>query len=118
MKGKKKKSNANTQVLNFSSSRQLSPELTEAVQGMDDNEMEGLLSELSNSRFWTAILRYNRLRDNYIIQGLSSVDPFKEPTLMAQYQGIRTGLFDLEELVAVLNEKKAADEEERTVKPE
>lgn len=72
---------------------------------MSDLEMDTLLVELSNSSYWQAILKYNRVQHGHVTTTLSSVDVFKEPTKAARAQGTGIGLFSLEARVKNLIEK-------------
>lgn len=72
---------------------------------MNDSEMNTLLIELSNSSYWQAILKFNRMHHNGVTNVLSSVDVFKEPTKAARAQGTGIGLFSLEAKVKNLIEK-------------
>lgn len=68
-----------------------------AFNTMDHKDMMDLLVELSKTSAWQAILRFNRLKDSDAIQSLASTDPFKDPTSMARTQGIRIGLYYIEQ---------------------
>lgn len=70
-------------------------EINEQIADMDNAEMMQLLKELSDTRFWIAILKYNQARMALSQQSLYSGDPFKDPTSMARNQGILLGLSDL-----------------------
>lgn len=71
-----------------------------AMNLMTDNEMNSILSQLVGSKFWDAILRYNRVVDANTLNSLASLDPFKEPTLVARSQGLRMGIYHLEQTAA------------------
>ena len=68
-----------------------------AVNSITDNEMNALLAQLVDSKYWNAILRYTRGIDAGTLNSLASLDPFKEPTLVARSQGLRMGLYHLEQ---------------------
>ena len=70
---------------------------SEAVNALSDNEMNALLAQLVESKYWNAILRYNRSIDASTLNSLASIDPFKEPTLVARSQGLRIGLYHMEQ---------------------
>jgi len=76
---------------------------------MGENEMMGLLVELSGSRFWPAILKFNDIHDGPALSGLASIDPVKEPTQIARTQGWRGGLLFLKEAVLREIEKREED---------
>ena len=66
---------------------------------MGDKGMDELLFKLSETSYWQAILKYNRSRDAEIIGTLIAGDPFKNPTDVARAQGMRIGLYELEQKV-------------------
>ena len=72
---------------------------------MNDIEMNELFLELSNSSYWQAILKFNRIHHTNVMATLSSVDVFKEPTKAARAQGTDIGLFTLEVKIKNLIEK-------------
>ena len=74
---------------------------------MDNKEMLDLLVEMAKTKTWQAVLRFNRLKDANAIQSLASTDPFKEPTTMARTQGIRIGLYYIEQDVSRELERRA-----------
>lgn len=80
-----------------------------------DREMENTLVGLFYTEFWPVICKYNRKVDADTLTSLISIDPFKEPTSMARAQGMRMGLYSLENFV---NEEVARrkEEEKRAVK--
>lgn len=83
---------------------------------MNDAKMNALLTELSATSFWQAILRFNRTKDAQAINSLASLDPFKDPTSMARTQGIRIGLYYLEQEVGRRHDEAVKKDEEQEVK--
>ena len=71
---------------------------------MTEQVMNDLIVELSGSKFWPAILRYNDIRCMLADQVLRSIDPFKNPTETARNKGFLSGSRDLE---AYSTEEKA-----------
>ena len=63
---------------------------------MNDKEMEALFLDLSNTSYWQAVLKFNRMQHENVMAVLSSVDMFKSPTQAARAQGTDIGLFTLE----------------------
>jgi len=59
------------------------------------DEMVRLLLELKNSVYWNAIVQYTNVRASLTDDALRSSDPFKDPTQIAQNQGLRLGLYDM-----------------------
>lgn len=86
---------------------------------MSDELMSEQLFELSESSFWQAILKFNRLRDSEIVKTLVVIDSFKNPTEMARAQGMRIGLYDLEGKIKLeidkRKKKEEGGEEEKTI---
>jgi hypothetical protein len=66
---------------------------------MSNEQMVSYIYELSKTHTWRAIQRYNMLKDAEVISSLAILDPFKEPTQVARTQGIRIGLYYIEQLV-------------------
>lgn len=73
---------------------------------MSDEDMNALLVDLPELPVWQAILKYWQYRDGVIFDALRSVDPFKNPTEIARNQGVRLGLYDLKEYIAVLRKDR------------
>jgi len=65
---------------------------------MNNERMVNLLYELSKTYTWKAIQRYNMLKDAEIINALAVIDMFKNPTQAARAQGMRTGLYYIEQV--------------------
>lgn len=76
-----------------------------SITEMNDFLVDQYLFELSNTKYWQAILHYNRKRDAELLTSLVGNDPFAQPTLMARNQGERTGIYSLEKRVEYLKEK-------------
>lgn len=71
----------------------------ESIASMNESEMRDILKELSETSFWVAILKYQRMRRSVAIGSLCTIDPIQNPTLTARTQGALSGLSDLEEMV-------------------
>jgi len=84
----------------------------DVMDSLTDSEMSSLMAELYNSKYWPAILRYNRLMDVHCVNTLATTDPFKEPTKVAQAQGIRIGLYYLEQDIYREGEKRRKESDE------
>jgi hypothetical protein len=83
---------------------------------MSDEQMDKLLAELADTTFWQAVLRFNRTKDAQAINSLASTDPFKDPTSMARTQGIRIGLYYIEqEINRKIKSNNEAQEETEAV---
>jgi len=85
---------------------------------LNDREMWDLLIDLLDSPYWSAVKRMITLRTMAAESGLKSVDPFKEPTLMARYQGVLIGLNELEMLTLEEKEDRKKKVEAETTKVE
>lgn len=74
-------------------------------------EMNDLLVELGDSKYYQAILKYVFERDRLVIDGIRAIDPFKNPTEVARNQGITIGLFDLRDYIQLLKARRDKVEE-------
>lgn len=72
------------------------------MKAMTDNDMKALFLSLVEKPEWIAILRYAQGRISVAQSGLFTLDPFKDQTQMARYQGILTGILDLPDAVGQL----------------
>ena len=81
------------------------------VKAVSMEDMKVMLKELEGTPTWFAIIKYNQERLLNAQNALITLDPFKEPTAMARYQGVMSGLLDLQEGVISLKfeSKKAED---------
>ena len=77
--------------------------------------MDKILVDAFDGPVGEAIRLFNELMDAKIITSMFSVDPFKEPTIMARNQGTRTGVYKLQEYVDSVK-KSWADAEGNKVK--
>lgn len=84
------------------------------MDDMTHSEMNQLFSELSNTRYWIAIMKYNKDRLHIAQNALFTLDPFKDQTNMARYQGIMSGMLDLPEAILTCKEKAEASQEKNT----
>jgi SOS-response transcriptional repressor LexA len=85
-------------------------EIRTQIREMSWEDMKSLLKELESTPFWFAILKYQQnrvaeIQDNFIV-----IDPVKDPTKIAHYQGAITGILDLQDAVLTLKfESKKAE---------
>lgn len=79
---------------------------------MNEETMNQLILELSETSMYQAILNYIFMRNQLISDALGSIDPFKNPTELARGQGRREGLFDLRDHVELLKKNVREAEEE------
>lgn len=87
-------------------------QIDEETSPMSMQEITNLLYDFSKTHAWKAYQKYNMLKDSEAIQSLAMTDPFKEPTKMARSQGIRIGLYYVEQLVAQEAARRARVEDE------
>lgn len=85
----------------------------DAVKDMPEAEMRSMLRDLSTTRYWVAIVKYNIDRMSLAQEGLYTLDPFKDQTQMARYQGILSGLTDLQDAVVTLQRKSDQEAAEK-----
>jgi len=81
-----------------------------------NQELADLLVELADSKYWPAIQAYYDGLRVLAEQTLFSVDPFKNPTMMAQNQGFRSALSYLTIFIEKEKEKRAKAEGEEIKK--
>jgi len=79
-------------------------DIIENANVMTDKQMNELLFELSETDFWTAIIRFIGKESNTSRDGLAVLDPFKEPTNMAREQGKLMGIWSVPRHVWMLKE--------------
>jgi hypothetical protein len=77
-------------------------EVRDAIRDMTNSEMNNLLKELEGTPMWFAILKYNQERIAVIQNSFLVIDPVKEPSKISQYQGVITGVLDLQDAVLSL----------------
>jgi hypothetical protein len=89
-----------------------------AIREMTNEDMKNLLKELEGTPAWFAILKYTQDRIGVIQDSFLTLDPTKEPTKIARYQGAITGMLDLQDAVLSLKfeSKKAEDPKNREEK--
>lgn len=78
-----------------------------------DETMTNLLLELAESKYWPAILRYVSQRLELTANSLFSLDPFKNPTETARSQGIRIGLWDMEQFIILERSRRRQEEKDK-----
>jgi len=77
-------------------------EIRDAVRGMSNADMKDHLKALEGTPAWFAILKYAQERVAVIQDSFLTLDPVKEPTKIARYQGAITGVLDLQDAVLSL----------------
>jgi len=86
-------------------------ELQKRIAEMPYPLMEELLKELEGTKYWVAIIKYSQERLSTAQNALITLDPFKEPTLMARYQGVMSGVLDLQDgVIALIEESKKKED--------
>ncbi len=80
-------------------------DVRERVNAMSNGDMRDLLKSLLDTPTWFAILKYNQDRIGTIQGSFLVLDPLKEASKISQYQGVVTGMLDLQDAVITLNLK-------------
>jgi hypothetical protein len=75
---------------------------------MKDSEMDSLLAELQDTKYWPAIERWVLINDINYSNSLKTFDPFSQQVFIARSQGFLSGIWALKEYV--LSKKKESDE--------
>ena len=85
-------------------------DIRDQIRGMSNEDMRQLLKGLEGMPIWFAILKYAQDRIMAIQDSFLTLDPMTEATKIARYQGIITGILDLQDAVLSLKfESKAAE---------
>ena len=82
-------------------------DIQDQIRNMTNEDMLMHLKALEGTPLWFAILKYTQNRTAVMQSSFLSLDPLKEASKISQYQGIVTGMLDLQD--AVLNLKFAAE---------
>ena len=72
------------------------------IRGISNEEMKNALKSLEGTPVWFAILKYTQDRIGVIQDSFLTLDPAREGTKMARYQGAITGMLDLQDAVLSL----------------
>jgi len=80
------------------------------IRDMSSEDMAAHLKALEGTPTWFAILKYTQERIGVIQGSFLTLDPVKEPSKISQYQGVVTGMLDLQD--AVLTMKFASKKKE------
>lgn len=78
-------------------------EIRDQILNMKESEMNEILKGLEGTPIFIAILKYSQERIGVLQNSFLTIDPVKDPTQMARYQGIITGVLDLQDAVLSLN---------------
>jgi hypothetical protein len=106
----KTNNNSNSNTNSEAVKQYFTQEVYDQVQALSMEDMKNLLKELEGTPTWFAIIKYNQERLLNAQNALITLDPFKDPTAMARYQGVMTGILDLQE--GVISLKYAAKRSE------
>lgn len=77
-------------------------DIRDAVREMTDADMVAHLKSLEGTPTWFAILKYNQQRIATVQDSFLVIDPVKEPSKISQYQGVITGMLDLQDAILTL----------------
>lgn len=77
-------------------------DIREAIREMSSEDMRNHLKSLEGTALWFAILKYSQERVAVIQESFLILDPVKDPTKIARYQGAISGILDLQDAVLSL----------------
>lgn len=77
-------------------------DVREQIREMTSENMRNYLKSLEGTKLWFAILKYTQDRIGVIQDSFLVLDPLKEASKISQYQGIITGMLDLQDAVLSL----------------
>ena len=77
-------------------------EVHEIIREMSNEEMKNALKMLEGTPAWFAIIKYGQDRIANIQDSFLTIDPIKDATKMTRYQGVITGILDLQDAVLTL----------------
>lgn len=86
-------------------------EVNDMISEMSPKEMESLMKEIINTRYWIALLKYTGMRTPLLDSALRTTDPMKDPSKISWSQGALAGICDIETYVIDLNAPPKATEE-------
>ena len=69
---------------------------------MSSEDMRNHLKSLEGTPLWFAILKYSQNRVAVIQDSFLTLDPLKDASKISQYQGVVTGILDLQDAVLSL----------------
>lgn len=78
----------------------------EEIRNMRDEDMYRILTNLEQSEYWVAILKYINKRTLFAQNAICTIDPHNAPGAISKYQGAMIGLADLPTAVIQLVEKR------------
>jgi hypothetical protein len=85
-------------------------EIRQRIREMSNEEMKSALKMLEGTPAWFAIIKYAQDRIANIQDSFLTIDPLKDATKMTRYQGVITGMLDLQDAVLTLKyESKKAE---------
>lgn len=97
--------NKNNDIKNY-----FTKDIRDQVREMSTTDMKSYLRSLEGTPTWFAILKYVQERIAIVQDSFLVIDPVKEPSKISQYQGIITGMLDLQDAVLSLKfESKKAE---------
>ena len=72
------------------------------IRDLSNEDMKDSLKRIEGTPYWFAILKYTQDRIGVIQDSFLTLDPIKDATKMARYQGAITGMLDLQDAVLSL----------------
>ena len=93
-------------------------DIRDQINSISNADMKDLLKGLEGTPTWFAILKYAQERISTIQGSFLTLDPLKDASKISQYQGIITGVLDLQDAVLSLKfeAKKAENPKNKTEK--
>ena len=73
-----------------------------AIRELSNEDMRDHLKSLEGTPVWFAILKYTLDRVAVVQDSFLTLDPVKDPSKISQYQGVITGMLDLQDAVLSL----------------
>ena len=94
-------------------SQYFTKEIMDQVNAISHQDMNSLLLELEGTPLWFAIIKYNQMRISNVESSFLVLDPLKEASKISKYQGVVTGVLDLQDAVLTLKFGEEAAEDPR-----
>ena len=79
-----------------------SEEILEQIRSVSNEDMRNHLKSLEGTKLWFAILKYAQNRVAVLQDSFLTLDPLKDASKISQYQGVITGILDLQDAVLSL----------------
>jgi len=84
------------------------------IKEITDGDMRKELLALSESSFWTVMMKYVGARIEIVDESLRSINPIDNAYQIALHQGIRHGLLDLPGMIEAIKEQIKKEESKKS----